>query len=434
MSRAEQQVEGLVGAAELDVGAHGDRVVALHERIEQLEDRDRRLRRPALGEVVALEQLGDGRRARQAEEVLHAHVQPLGVEAHLEQLGVVAQHLEGLLLVGARVGVDLLARQHRPRRRAAARIADARGVVADDQDHAVAEVLELAQLLQHDGVAEVDVRRRRVEAELGPQLAALALGGLQPALEAARGQRLGGVARQEGGVRSGELPSRANASVERRRDALRRLVATTPQRPVDAALAPRRMSVEYGSNITPLFGDREPPEPPARRRPRVKKRRLLAIFLPLGILAIVSTLFGMMMAVASDLPDLENRKEYQDARNSVLVDSQGQPLGVLTNNQSRVLVRYQDLSPYMTQRDHRDRGPPLLRELGRRRPRHRPRPRAGRAQPQGARRAARRSPSSSSRTRCARSPTARSSRRCARRRSPTTSRASGPRARSSPST
>ena len=55
----------------------------------------------------------------------------------------------------------------------------------------------------------------------------------------------------------------------------------------------------------------------------------------------------MMMAVASDLPDLENRKEYQDARNSVLVDSQGQTLGVLTNNQSRVLVRYEDLSPYM---------------------------------------------------------------------------------------
>jgi penicillin-binding protein 1A len=107
------------------------------------------------------------------------------------------------------------------------------------------------------------------------------------------------------------------------------------------------MSVEYGSNITPLFGDREPPEPPARVRPRIKKRRLLAIFLPLSILAIISTLFGMMMAVASDLPDLENRKEYQDARNSVLVDSQGQNLGVLTNNQSRVLVRYQDLSPYM---------------------------------------------------------------------------------------
>jgi penicillin-binding protein 1A len=106
------------------------------------------------------------------------------------------------------------------------------------------------------------------------------------------------------------------------------------------------MSVETGSNITPLFGDQEPPEPP-RQRPRVKKLRLLAILLPLALLAIVSTLFGMMMAVASDLPNLENRKEYQDAKNSVLTDSRGRTLGVLTNNQSRVLVRSEDISSYM---------------------------------------------------------------------------------------
>src|ERR1700712_5757574 len=43
------------------VGADRDGVVGLHERIEQLEDRDRLLRRVALGEVVALEQLGNGR-------------------------------------------------------------------------------------------------------------------------------------------------------------------------------------------------------------------------------------------------------------------------------------------------------------------------------------------------------------------------------------
>jgi penicillin-binding protein 1A len=106
------------------------------------------------------------------------------------------------------------------------------------------------------------------------------------------------------------------------------------------------MSVETGSNITPLFGDQEPPEPP-RVRPRVKKLRLLAILLPLALLAIVSTLFGMMMAVASDLPDLENRKEYQDAKNSVLTDAQGRTIGVLTNNQSRVLVNSNDISSYM---------------------------------------------------------------------------------------
>jgi penicillin-binding protein 1A len=103
------------------------------------------------------------------------------------------------------------------------------------------------------------------------------------------------------------------------------------------------MSVEYGSNITPLFGDREPPEPPPAVRPRVKKLRLLAILLPLGLLAIISTAFGMMMAVASDLPNLENRKEYQDAKNSVLLDAQGNEIGVLTNNQSRVLVSYEQI-------------------------------------------------------------------------------------------
>ena len=38
---AEQQVERLVGAAELDVGVDRDRVVALQQRVQRLEDRDR---------------------------------------------------------------------------------------------------------------------------------------------------------------------------------------------------------------------------------------------------------------------------------------------------------------------------------------------------------------------------------------------------------
>ena len=83
---AHQQVEGLVGAAELDVGAHGDGVVALQDGVQELEHGDRLARRPPLGEVVALEDLRDGDRAHEPEEVLHRHVQPLGVEAHLEPL------------------------------------------------------------------------------------------------------------------------------------------------------------------------------------------------------------------------------------------------------------------------------------------------------------------------------------------------------------
>jgi penicillin-binding protein 1A len=102
------------------------------------------------------------------------------------------------------------------------------------------------------------------------------------------------------------------------------------------------MSDANGSdNVTPLF------EQPRAARPRVRKLRLLVVLVPLSLLALISTVFGMMMAVASDLPDLENRKEYQDARNSVLYDVHGEQLGVLTNNQSRVIVSWDQVSPDM---------------------------------------------------------------------------------------
>ena len=103
------------------------------------------------------------------------------------------------------------------------------------------------------------------------------------------------------------------------------------------------MSDADDSNITPLF-----PGASAGGRPHVKKLRLLVVLVPLAILALVSTLFGMMMAVASDLPNLENRKEYQDAHNSILYDVTGRrQLGVLTNNERRVLVSYDQISPNM---------------------------------------------------------------------------------------
>ena len=108
------------------------------------------------------------------------------------RVGIVVEHLERLLLVGAGVGLDLLDAQHRAQLRAAARVADARGEVADDQHDEVAGVLEVAQLAQHDGVAEVDVGRRRVDAELDAQRAPER----QLALELAGRQHLGGAARE----------------------------------------------------------------------------------------------------------------------------------------------------------------------------------------------------------------------------------------------
>ena len=58
-------------------------------------------------------------------------------------------------------------------------------------------------------------------------------------------------------------------------------------------------------------------------RTRVKKLRLLFVLFGLSMLALVSTVFGMMMAVAGDLPRLENEAQYRAAKNSEGFDSEG---------------------------------------------------------------------------------------------------------------
>ena len=71
--------------------------------------------------------------------------------------------------VGLGVRVDLLASQARARRRLARRVADHRREVADDEHGGVAEILEQPQPPQHHREPEVNVGRRRVDAELHPQ-------------------------------------------------------------------------------------------------------------------------------------------------------------------------------------------------------------------------------------------------------------------------
>jgi penicillin-binding protein 1A len=83
---------------------------------------------------------------------------------------------------------------------------------------------------------------------------------------------------------------------------------------------------------------------PLRPRPRLKKLRLLFILAGLSVIALLSTAFGMMMAVAADLPDIENRAEFQRARNSVIQDVNGLPLGELTSNAGRVILESNEIS------------------------------------------------------------------------------------------
>ena len=71
-----------------------------------------------------------------------------------------------------------------------------------------------------------------------------------------------------------------------------------------------------------------PPGGPPVRKPKVKKLRLLLILTGLSLLAMVSTVFGMMMAVASDLPQLESKAEYERAENSTVYSDGEDPVPV----------------------------------------------------------------------------------------------------------
>ena len=71
--------------------------------------------------------------------------------------------------------------------------------------------------------------------------------------------------------------------------------------------------------------------------------RLTLILFGVSMLAMVSLVFGMMMAVASDLPELENRAEFKKAQNSLLVDARGDRLATLSH-QGRIIVPLRDIA------------------------------------------------------------------------------------------
>jgi penicillin-binding protein 1A len=91
---------------------------------------------------------------------------------------------------------------------------------------------------------------------------------------------------------------------------------------------------------------------PTGRRLTVNKFRLAVVLLGFAVLALISTVFGMLMAVASDLPSLETTNEFKASHNSILYDhtySGKDPdkhrIAVLTGNENRILVESKDISP-----------------------------------------------------------------------------------------
>jgi len=88
-----------------------------------------------------------------------------------------------------------------------------------------------------------------------------------------------------------------------------------------------------------------PPPPPSKQRPRLKKLRVLFVLLGLGILAVVSMVFGMMAAVSQDLPAIYNFAQYKASKNSIVVDANGETIGTLSSDQNKILLSSGQISP-----------------------------------------------------------------------------------------
>ncbi len=79
---------------------------------------------------------------------------------------MLVEDLEHLLLVGLRIGVDLLAGKRFAGHVAAGGISDERCKVSDQKNDLVAELLKVAQLAHQYGMPEVQVRRGGIETRL----------------------------------------------------------------------------------------------------------------------------------------------------------------------------------------------------------------------------------------------------------------------------
>jgi penicillin-binding protein 1A len=92
---------------------------------------------------------------------------------------------------------------------------------------------------------------------------------------------------------------------------------------------------------------RESPAP--RKRRRIRKLRLLVLTLCLFVLALSSFTFGLVTAIAGEVPKLDPSRRQPEA-NTKIYDSTGKRiLAVLRGNENRVPVDYQDIAPVMKQ-------------------------------------------------------------------------------------
>ena len=86
-----------------------------------------------------------------------------------------------------------------------------------------------------------------------------------------------------------------------------------------------------------------------RPRRRVRKRRLAALLCVLLVLATLAFTFGLVRAVASEIPSLDPAAQHADLDSVVYAANGRTVLAVLRGDESRVLVDTEDIAPIMRQ-------------------------------------------------------------------------------------
>ncbi|MGH2843013.1 MAG: transglycosylase domain-containing protein, partial [Solirubrobacteraceae bacterium] len=109
-------------------------------------------------------------------------------------------------------------------------------------------------------------------------------------------------------------------------------------RPVSTPLAPTEPQPRRR-----LLRRRRPRAP----RPHIRWLRLLLVLLAFVVLAGASAVFGILTAVASDLPTLQNTVQFHERVDSYLYDDTGRPIGVLAPPADSVIDSWGQISPYM---------------------------------------------------------------------------------------
>ncbi len=91
--------------------------------------------------------------------------------------------------------------------------------------------------------------------------------------------------------------------------------------------------------------------PPARKKNgrRIRKLRLLALVAVLGLLAFASFVFGMVTAIAGQLPQYDPAHQQKIAHDGYIFDRNGQLLAVLRGKESRVILKSDQIAPIMKQ-------------------------------------------------------------------------------------